>query len=57
MTNIAPIYTTRMPIGKRLLQLPPIAQISAQAISSIGSRHGFSEPLASKANCEDLTLS
>jgi hypothetical protein len=34
MANVAPIYFTRTPIGKRLLQLPPIAQISTQAISA-----------------------
>ncbi len=47
MANVAPIYFTRTPIGKRLLQLPPIAQISTQAISSRGSTLSLPEQLAS----------
>ena len=50
MANVAPIYFTRTPKGKRLLQLPPIAQISTQAISSRRSTLSLPESLAINAS-------
>jgi hypothetical protein len=44
LANVAPVYFTRTPKGKRLLQLPHIPKISPEVISNLEPTFGLLKP-------------
>ena len=54
IANATPVYLTRTPTGKRLLQLPPAPKLASQIIYHDESAFGLPEPLLGNANQVDL---
>ena len=54
IANATPVYLTRTPTGKRLLQLPPVPKSASQIIYHHESAFGLPEPLLGNANRVDL---